>query len=250
MPVKYMNKTLLLVTLTVTLAALTYLVPKKLRTDDQAENIRYKVEESIYMLEGERSRGTGFVAENDNGEKFMVTNSHVCEQPVPVMIAVDYQGNRQSLMILKHYSRHDLCVLTAPKDGIPLPLAESIEADERVFVVGYPRIEFMTSMQGYFKGYDMTNTETDIPIKQCTLPKLRIVEYKGEDENGKQTTLKLCILYVPTAATTVQSDSGASGSPLLNTDGEVVGVVMAIGGNISWAKAVPLKTLKVFLNSQ
>lgn len=219
--------------------------------DDQAEAMRHKVEESVYMLEGQESRGTGFVVETDSGKKFMVTNSHVCDQPTPIMIATDSKGDRQSLMVLKHYDDHDLCILTPPANAKPIPLADAIRADERVFVVGYPLIRFMTSAQGYFKGYDLTNIQMEeIPIKKCTLPKLRVVEYEGEDDRGKPKKLKVCLMSVVTESTTVQSDRGASGSPLLNAKGEVVGVVMAVGGGVSWTKAVPLQALKKFINSQ
>lgn len=67
---------------------------------------------------------------------------------------------------------------------------------------------------------------------------------------GKPKKLKVCLMSVVTESTTVQSDRGASGSPLLNTKGEVVGVVMAVGGGVSWTKAVPLQALKKFINSQ
>src|SRR5690606_10262240 len=116
----------------------------------------HQVEESIYSMEGPFARGTGFAVQGKSGKTYLITNAHVCDQPMPIMYAVDYEGKSHLVVKLELYEEHDLCILSAPEDAKPLDLADEVIQDERVFIVGYPLIQYMSSMTGHVKGHILT----------------------------------------------------------------------------------------------
>lgn len=221
-------------------------------TRDKGQDLKEDVAGQIYSVSGERSRGTGFVAVGASGKKYIVTNAHVCDQPLPVMEGRSGTGHKIKLKIVREYWSHDLCLLSPFGSGFlpdPLPLANTVYAEEQVYIVGHPLIDAMTVTTGKAVAYHHIAFPIGTELEKCNKPKYFVDDYPSRDDKGNAIIVPVCFFQGVTLATTVPTDGGASGSPLLNKHGEVVGVVMATAGNISWGEAVPLRHLKKFLEN-
>lgn len=220
-------------------------------TRDKPEDIKDEVAEQIYSVSGERSRGTGFVVQGESGKKYIATNAHVCDQPSPIMYGRNGLGEVVKLKIVREYYNHDLCLLSPARANVelpdPIPLADGVRANEQLYIVGHPLMDVMTVTTGKAGMYHRIVFPIGVPLEACNKPKYFVDSMETRDREGNLGIEPVCIIDVVTLGTTVPTDGGASGSPLLNEDAEVVGVVMATAGNISWAEAVPLDHLKKFL---
>jgi S1-C subfamily serine protease len=96
-----------------------------------------------------------------------------------------------------------------------------------------------------------TLPDHDVTLEQCVEYGQQVKEREVKDrKTGKRVKKKYCEMFLLETATTANTDRGASGSPLLNADGEVIGVVNMVFGEVAWSYAVPLAHLKRFLNSE
>jgi len=118
-----------------------------------------------------------------------------------------------------------------------LKLAKKAVRNEYVFIVGYPKVPYMTSMFGRLKGLGKVHLPAPWVTKttECIAsPKYHYHEL-------------VCYMDVKSFETTVPTMGGASGGPLLNNIGEVVGSVVAADLQISWSSTSILKDLREFL---
>jgi len=205
---------------------------------DKSADVMSDVSESVYQLYNDVGRGTGWIAETKSGKKVMVTNVHVCDGPTGVMWT-DKNGLHTVMKVIAKDSKHDICILTAPAGSVPLKLADKVHAEETVYLVGFPLIEFMSSNKGLVKGYSHLELQYDLPVSKCKGEKFKIYKVKNRE---------ICVFSGTVLVTTANTDAGGSGSPILNKYEEVVGMVMIVAGNIAWGQGVPLSALKEFLN--
>lgn len=215
---------------------------------DKSLDVMNNVSESVYSIHNLQGRGTGWITTAKSGKKVMVTNVHVCDSDLPVMFT-EKDGKQYILPILGKDPSHDICVLAAPKNSVPLELADEVLENETAYSVGFPTIDFMSSQKGLIKGYSRLKMHYDgLPLDQCKGKKFKIETHDVEQRDGSIKAEKLCMFSAEAVVTTIQIDGGASGSPILNEDEEVIGMTMVRSGNINWAQGVPLKNLKAFLN--
>ncbi len=158
-----------------------------------------KAQKSVWKIRDSRGSGTAFAI----GPRLFVTNFHIMR---PLLkgssinnILLQQEGNPSRLKIhriLQVSALHDLALFeTEESMGDHLSLAEgALDPDEELFVLGYPK--------GKFK-------------------KMRQTE-KAEDR-GYFYIVPVNHFYL----------SGASGSPLLNREGQAVGILSLAYGNIS-----------------
>lgn len=152
--------------------------------------------------------GSGFFVEPDK----VVTNMHVVLVPGPIFVRLD--GNKEIWSvesILAYDMNNDLAILKISGPGIPLPLADSntVEVDDVLYASGYPG------------GGDYKFTKGVL-----------------HDSNNKEKLFE----------TTVETSSGSSGGPMLNTDAEVVGI--CVGGSELYSYAIVSNALKALLLEQ
>lgn len=215
---------------------------------DHSLDVMYDVSDSIYMVQNPTGRGTGWVTETKKGHKVIVTNVHVCDSDLPVMFT-EKDGKRYILPIIAKDPTHDICLLKAPKNAVPLELADDVFENEVAYSVGFPAIEFMSSQRGLIKGYEQLKMVYPLPPEKCKgQKKLRVEMLEVEQPDGTLKEEPICVFSAEGLVTTIQVDGGASGSPILNSDEKVVGMTMVRTGNINWAQGVPLKNLRAFLN--
>jgi S1-C subfamily serine protease len=207
---------------------------------------RKSIGESVYRVTDKDGWGTGFAAKTKSGKTVVVTNDHVCEGLTDTA-RLRAGGKAWKVKIIERYSKHDLCLLAAPKGAKALEIADSKpEYREKIYTAGFPIIPDMTESSGEALSMDKD------PLMYgpgdpatCKGEKFRI-EMKQLPPFGMMAPV--CMLIAPFQNTSVQSDEGASGSPVVNKKSKVVGVISVVKGNIALAGMVPHSYVKDLLS--
>ena len=166
--------------------------------------------------------GTGFEVLSNSGNKYTITNRHVCLAGAIVAKV----GNVRILLRIREISdKTDLCILEPIPDLPALRLAkQSAHNDDNIDIYGYGWLMPVQHTEGRW-----VSILPDGPYMQ---------------------SLGLNQLGVPSMAyATATVTLGNSGSPVLNSDGDVVGIVFATGEKIAnRSLIIPLEDIKDFLS--
>lgn len=140
-----------------------------------------------------------------------ITNAHVCQDRKVLLALIKHE--LKLILVRKIYNRHDLCMLTAVPDIPALVIGNDYREGEFASTEGFPLHKHKTS-KGSVGTYFVNKGAM-------------VAEYLGE------------------------VDSGASGSPVFNKGGEVIGVVQLKfqQGNRWLGGMVPLEYLKDFIST-
>ena len=177
--------------------------------------------------------GSGFVLD-DQGH--IITNNHVVAEADaddgPIQI-IDQDGNHFAATVVGRSTVYDLAVLRAPKakslTPVSLGSARQMRVGETVVAIGSPLGLSATVTSGIISAVDRPVTT-------------------GEGENDNS--------YINAVQTDAAINPGNSGGPLVNLQGQVVGVNSAIaslgsqmtsdqGGNIGVGFAIPVEQVQV-----
>lgn len=215
-------------------------------------SLREKLAASVVYVvtEDEQGGGTGFQIENDKGNKYLVTNNHVCagitnnsEAKIKLQ-----DGTTLKRHIIEISKDTDLCLIE-PVPGMPaLKLASNWLVGESVFVLGHPELAPNTFVSGEIVAereisiVDFIINE-EHPMEECTGPRKFVTEIPVFI-----FMMKACVSKYSAIATTVPTYPGNSGSALVNRWGQVVGVIFASGGPSYWGDAIKLSELSEFIN--
>jgi serine protease Do len=166
------------------------------------ENTEYKLNKvtntlnSVEAAPAFKSGGTGFLID---GKGYLVTNAHVVKNAT--LVEVQNALGEYQARIIQLDRQADLALLKIedtsyhPFIGLPYGISKTgAELGEELFTLGYPRPEIV-----YNKGY--LSAETGF--------------------QGDTVTFQL----------TIAANPGNSGTPVLNNDGEVIGIVSSIQQN-------------------
>lgn len=185
--------------------------------------------------------GTGFVTTAKSGRKVIVTNSHVCRVTATPFIRVDADSGSSTLneKLSDNFNR-DICVLS----GIEAPALGLAQHGplrfDTVKVMGHALLGPMAPAIGVFTGLGL------LPIGM------------GPDKDGKchagtdaveSVFGTFCVLTMELGTTTAEIYPGNSGSPIVNADGEVIGVINSADSTMNRGNFVPLNHLKEELNA-
>ena len=227
--------------------------------DDELSTITENVSESIVSLRTPdgKSRATGFIVDTPKGIQVIVTNAHVCESSNGFSVLRRNKSKKlisaklPSMVIAKD-SNHDLCIVSVPLDlkgAISLKIADKVELDSKIYILGYPEVELLSSSEGYVRGWIDKEVFYNLPASLCVAEKYHIEYIAIEQKDGTILNKDYCFLRAKFMFTDATNDKGSSGSPGLNSDGEVVGVMSVVSGiRKFYAYLVPLNSLKVFLS--
>lgn len=158
--------------------------------------------------------GSGFIIESDG---YIITNHHVIEGADEIIVRLADRREFEA-EIIGSDPQSDIALLKINADRLPsLGFGDSneLQAGEWVAAIGSPF------------GFEQTVTAG-------------IVSAKGRSNNSQQ--------YVPFIQTDVAINRGNSGGPLLNMDGEVVGInswiLSGSGGYMGLSFSIPIETAK------
>ncbi|GGA73063.1 S1 family peptidase [Ornithinibacillus halotolerans] len=174
---------------TFSIPAIDFLITSaKLSTKDDIK--AYK--EAIVVIETGDSKGTGFTISDDG---FILTNYHVIDEGTTITVAFPEEG-LFSAEIVEEYPEVDLALLKVNSEkALPhLKLAEKtlFEEEEEISFIGNPLAFNGIANEGTIIGYTELNS-WELPVLMIQAPVYR----------------------------------GNSGSPIINSDGEVIGVIFA-----------------------
>ena len=127
-------------------------------------------------------------------EDLVVTNYHVVDNPERSGLAVRLFDGRVFMVedVVASSERYDLVVLRLPKTGIkPIALGQAAPVGAKVDLISHPNHKFYTLSEG------------------------RVARYFVTERNRRA---------VPAMAITADFGKGSSGAPVLNEEGQVVGV--------------------------
>lgn len=174
---------------TFSIPAIDFLVTSaKLSTDEEIKS--YK--EAVVVVDTGTSKGTGFAISSDG---FIITNAHVVDEQNSVTVAFPEIG-LFSAEVVETYPEVDLALLkTESEDELPfLELAEqtTFEQNEKINFIGNPLAWSGIANQGSIIGY------TDLKSWEQPVVMIEAPVYRGN-----------------------------SGSPIINEQGQVIGVIFA-----------------------
>lgn len=205
--------------------------------------IRNIAEESTVQLYGEKGTGSGSHVEF-NDKTVILTNRHVCElADSKGLIEVErYDGTRSKQKVIKKDDVHDLCIVEGIAGVKGIELADSTEKGETFYTLGHPRGEQLNVAIGEYFADETIQLEKGFePDGSC----------KGKIERVGLLflQLELCTAFFESVQFSTPTYPGNSGSPIVNSYGNLVAVVFAGNPQIeNMGFGVPLNYVKDFLS--
>ncbi len=198
---------------------------------------------AVAQLSAPQGSGTGFLLQTSKG-MIIITNEHVCSLAFQGMILVTFPNGLNFLSkVIKTSSKgYDLCSIEAPKGFVGLKLGKKPSIMDRIYSLGYPSMEPLQIGSGFMGGQALA--ETIIPIttecKGLSKKMIKVPQYPQP----------VCVEDQIADFTTLLTAGGASGSPVLNQWGEVIGVIFGVSPKTNHALTIPYWELLDFINEQ
>ena len=192
---------------------------------------------------GYSSGGTGFSVNAPSGRTYIITNKHVCGlRDASGHITVKFPGlfRKYKRRIIEISSNHDLCLIESlPSFRRGLNVADEAVIGETSYAVGHPKLYALTVSKGQF----IEEAEINVVMSGAKTP--RVID----DIRSSQFSLLRNIIPFKASRFIMYSRGGNSGSPIVNSDGEVISVLFAgsPGDNME-TYGVPLRFLKSFIS--
>jgi S1-C subfamily serine protease len=209
-------------------------------SDSETEIYKNAMPNVFRMLRPSNSQsgGTGFVINTPSGHRYLMSNRHVCDVAENGKLIAEQEGENTPTRVISTTEKTDLCLLEAPKGKPGLTLAEETKIYDRVFIIGHPYLNPITITSGHFNSKDW------ITVSYCYRGQARAVvsPFDLMDEVFNTNCVKSVYAYF----TSAHAAPGNSGSPVVNTEGQVVGVLFA-GSPTDLSFVVPLSDIKKFL---
>ncbi len=183
--------------------------------------------------------GTGVIVAGKSKKRYVLTNNHICFGPLPLGIDILNINIPTKVVYMDRF--FDLCLLEVPQSisspDIKLSSKEAI-MNEIIYIVGYPDNLPLGVYVGSVLDVNRSFVWTDLkPDSQCY-----------ELKQIKDTVR--CLVLAENVATNITYFPGGSGSPALNVNGEIVGLVSTIGGVNRFAHFEFLSEIKRILETK
>jgi hypothetical protein len=220
--------------------------------------------------------GTGFHVIAPSGQVYIMTNRHVC-----VDVAVDgklwgyVEGETadHELKVILISDSFDLC-LVEPIPGQPgLTIGTKPAMGQRIYYFGHPRMQQNTLVEGDAIGYEeidvlmgvidkgileancknkdsVIKEESEMNVFLEGLKSDTAMPFSLEALVADSIMLKVCYEKDTALITTMMIYGGASGSPMVDSFGRVIGVVYAAPINGGWGYGVTMIDVNTILTGR
>lgn len=226
-----------------------YFLGEELNSTKSLVEIAYSHQAEIYRIQYSSNPnsfiGTAFAVISDSGDVHLITAGHVCDALSTLGSTAFVRLNDSSVLkIMTNYhvsKTTDLCSLGIIETDSYLELATSVRASIG-FVVGFPVGYRLAAQSGSL---------LEIKTQQWPSPNQDDCQEPYDmvpSDPGNIISVPVCAREMDILTTNIPVAPGNSGSPVLNTDGEVVGVVSAYNTDTPmWGLMIPLKDLRAFI---
>lgn len=222
--------------------------------------------------------GTGFHVVGPSGKTYIMTNRHVCHdsEDGTLWATVENETSDHRVKIIASSNDSDLCILE-PIPGIEgLHLGRLPAIGQDIMYVGHPRLQPRTYVVGEVVGTDIVDINQgvigkDITEAQCKTKDSYIREIpeivtlfdmfkRGSTNNSidiednpifrNTRKVRVCFERGKALVSTLIIYPGASGSPIVNAGGDVIGVVYAGPSSGGWGYGIILPDVQSILNGR
>lgn len=186
------------------------------------------------------SNGSGFIFKGPSGKQYLVTNYHVCLGGSWHNVATGSLESGEVVRggIVKRDIKPDLCAALIERRKAPLELAKELKPDTRVYTRGYP-YGVLSQSKGKYIG--ITKWSYMFPIEQIgECPSEAQKDFSGDG------ILAGCETEYTDNVTDLYARPGSSGSPVVNFDGDLVGVMSSWDSGKDAGGMVRLEDIKEF----
>lgn len=211
---------------------------------ERSQSLKEIYKDSIYRVvikeEGkEIGHGTGFKVDD-----WVFTAAHVCEVKDRV-VTYNLENHKvdEEVKLVKIWDGHDICALEAPDDGAPSFTVSRPKIDDWGVLIGYPELPYLTVSFGKILAERDIGMPNDKPLEECKGNKLSIKEYRTFFG-----TQKVCVRTDSYMATKIETYGGSSGGPIINTNGEIIGISSLTSTQTYWASIVSSEYLDQFID--
>lgn len=182
------------------------------------------------------SGGTGSILQSSKSGSTVLTNKHVCRL-VEQGGYVEQAGNFHEIKSYKKFPDHDLCLVKIDHNfNVELKISKSMaKSSDTVYVSGHPSLLPHIVSRGHLS--DNLKIRLIVGLKDCAKPSFICSVLGGSPIFQTFDSQVVSNFIMP----------GSSGSAVFNDDGEVVGVVFAGMGELSYGFIVPQKYILYFL---
>ncbi len=207
----------------------------KIRIKKDSLEEAYKSVYRVTNAEG-TSGGTGFRVASGA----LITNEHVCAiSKDGKMFTKDFEGRPGISDIIEMDKNHDLCLLSAQFNENFLRVAKTAaQRFQTITSVGHPLLEDVRPEKGVY-----------IADVLGTIGKPTNKDGACEDKSEVVNTFfgVYCLKHMILSETNIRTFPGNSGSPVLNEQGEVVGVINSGNSDTNNGAYIPYADLRRFL---
>jgi hypothetical protein len=200
----------------------------------------------VTKVSNDTSGGTGFYLDMGDNSTFVVTNAHVCENYDHMVVQPIKNSGKSILKVVKADMAVDLCLLRSnkPRGNKGLKVSRMVTSFTRATMMGFALLEQLNPQHGYATNFDQV--EVFLPVKEKTAKCFNGTDPVWFGMLGIPL-LKVCIIPYYVHRTTLEVYPGNSGSPVINDDGDVIGVISGANTITNYGHMVPLSSLRTFL---
>lgn len=189
---------------------------------------------------------TAFEVRGPDGKNITISNAHCAAVAInDVALLTDRDGRESLVKLLKVSSKTDLSIWEGVAAYPALELSDVLGKYEHIYVLGRPYLQPNTLTSGYVTGREIVRLMSDEPLSNCKSEK----DWPEYEEVFPGIRAQVCITHIDAYETSIVIYPGNSGSPVLNSSGQVVGVAFAGDTRTNYGSFVPLEHLREFINS-
>lgn len=188
--------------------------------------LRYEVGSSVVqVLSPAGGGGTGFAVEAESGNRYIMTNKHVCDAAQNGWLIIKKDNESIFKRVIYKDNKHDLCLVEGDKRFDALDIGKSLYKGESMFIVGHPGLRQLTVASGEYIGFDTVELvdENILNKNQCKGEIYELSPFQALMFGREWVCIRKYLSY----ATTAVAYGGNSGSPVVNKWGNVIGVLFA-----------------------